>query len=48
MVVEEEEFARQLVEEEYIKVRFMKNQNISWGKVDAFTNEEGDTFVSLT
>ena len=26
----------------------MKNQNISWGKVDAFTNEEGDTFVSLT
>ena len=46
--VEEEEFARQLVEEEYIKVRFMKNQNISWGKVDAFTNEEGDTFVSLT
>ena len=46
--VEDEEFARQLVEEEYVKVRFMKNQNMSWGKVDSFTNEEGDTFVSLT
>ncbi|MCM1173977.1 MAG: hypothetical protein NC341_02880 [Blautia sp.] len=46
--VEDEEFARQLVEEEYVKVRFMKNQNTSWGKVDSFTNEEGDTFVSLT
>lgn len=46
--VENEEFARQLVEEEYVKVRFMKNQNTSWGKVDSFTNEEGDTFVSLT
>lgn len=46
--VEDEEFARQLVEEEYVKVRFMKNQNTSWGKVDSFTNIEGETFVSLT
>jgi len=46
--VEDEAFARQLVEEEYVKVRFMKNQNTSWGKVDTFTNEEGDIFVSLT
>ena len=46
--VEDEEFARQLMEEEYVKVRFMKNQNISWGKVDYFVNEEGDVFVSLT
>lgn len=46
--VESEEFARELKEEDYIKVRFMKNQNTSWGKVDYFTNIEGDTFVSLT
>ncbi len=32
----------------YVKVRFIKNQDESWGKVNTFTNEAGDTFVSLT
>lgn len=33
---------------EYVKVRFIKNQDESWGKVSTFTNDEGDTFVQLT
>lgn len=47
--VEDAEFARQLVEDEvYVEVRFLKNQYTSWGLADYYTNEEGDTFVSLT
>ncbi|SFB67822.1 HlyD family efflux transporter periplasmic adaptor subunit [Butyrivibrio sp. YAB3001] len=37
-----------LLEMGYIKVRFIKNQNESWGKVSSVTNSEGDTFVVLT
>ena len=37
-----------LVDLEYVKVRFIKNQNESWGKVSTFTNDDGDTFVQLT
>lgn len=33
---------------EYVKVRFIKNQNESWGKVSTYTNDAGDTFVQLT
>lgn len=44
----ERELAERLLEKEYVKVRFLKNQYTSWGLVDAFTNEAGDTFVSLT
>lgn len=44
----DKELAEQLVEEEYIKVKFLKNQYTSWGAVEAYTNEEGDTFVSLS
>lgn len=46
--VESAAFAEELIKEEYVEVRFLKNQYTSWGKVDAFTNAEGDTFVSLT
>lgn len=42
------ELAEELVEKEYVEVRFLKNQYTSWGEVEAFTNEAGDTFVSLT
>ena len=38
----------ELEELEYVKVRFIKNQNESWGKVSTFTNDDGDTFVQLT
>lgn len=44
----EKELAEQLVEEDYVKVKFLKNQYTSWGAVEAYTNEEGDTFVSLS
>lgn len=44
----EQELAERLVEKEYVEVRFLKNQYTSWGLVEAFTNEKGDTFVSLT
>lgn len=42
------EFAEELVEEEYIEVKFLKNQYTAWGAVESYTNEEGDTFVSLS
>lgn len=38
----------ELLEAEYVKVRFLKNQETSWGKVDSYTNEAGDIFVKLT
>lgn len=44
----EPELADRLVnKEKYVEVRFMKNQYTSWGEVEAFTNEDGDTFVAL-
>lgn len=44
----DEDTAEQLVEEEYIEVKFLKNQYTAWGYVESYTNEEGDTFVSLS
>ncbi len=44
----DEKRAEELLEAEYVRVRFLKNQEISWGKVESFTNESGDTFVQLT
>ena len=37
-----------LEEREYVKVRFLKNQDESWGKVSYYTNDAGDTFVAFT
>ena len=48
ILVEDEALAEQLVEEEYIEVKFLKNQYTSWGKVESFQNEAGDTFVELS
>ena len=44
----DEERVKKFEELEYIKVRFIKNQDESWGKVSTFTNSDGDTFVMLT
>lgn len=44
----DKEKEKELLEAEYVKVKFLKNQNTSWGEVSSFTNEEGDTFVKLT
>lgn len=40
--------ATELEELEYVKVKFLKNQDTAWGKVSSYTNPDGDTFVSLT
>lgn len=42
------EVAEELLEKEYVEVKFLKNQYTSWGQVDSYTNEEGDIFISLT
>ena len=44
----DEEREAQLLEAEYVKVRFLKNQQTSWGKVESFTNADGEIFVKLT
>lgn len=48
VILADKELADQLVEKEYVEVRFLKNQYTAWGKVDTYTNEAGDTFISLT
>jgi hypothetical protein len=42
------EKVKQLEELGYVKVRFIKNQDESWGKVSSFTNAENETFVQFT
>jgi len=45
----DKELADRLVnEEKYVEVRFLKNQYTAWGQAAEYTNEAGDTFVSLT
>jgi hypothetical protein len=45
---DDEEKVQELVDLEYVKVRFIKNQDESWGKVSAYTNTDGESFVQLT
>ncbi len=40
--------ADELLEAEFVKVKFLKNQDTSWGEVSSFTNAEGDIFIELT
>lgn len=44
----DEEKAKELAEEGYVLVRFLKNQYESWGKVEAYAGPMGDNFVKLT
>lgn len=44
----DEEKAAELLEAEYVNVKFLKNQYTAWGQVGSYTNEAGDVFVSLT
>ena len=39
---------RLVQKEKYVEVRFLKNQYTAWGQAAEYTNEAGDTFVSLT
>ncbi len=43
----EKERAQELLEEEYVKVRFLKNQYESWGQVTVLDNADGNTYVQL-
>lgn len=43
----DEEKAAELVELEYVKVKFLKNQNTSWGEVATYTNPDGEVFIEL-
>lgn len=43
----DEEKARELEELEFVKVKFLKNQNTSWGEVSTYANPDGDIFVKL-
>lgn len=42
------ERAQELLEEEYVKVKFLKNQNESWGKVNVITGLDNETYIELT
>ena len=46
--VESEQKAEELLSRQYIRVKFLKNQNMSWGRVRTFTNDIGDSFVELS
>ncbi|MCR5674398.1 MAG: hypothetical protein K6G16_01685 [Lachnospiraceae bacterium] len=46
--VESKERAEELVEMEYIKVRFLKNQDECWGRVESNVDEKGNAFIQLT
>ena len=50
VIIEEddEKKVQELLDLEYVKVRFIKNQDESWGKVSAYTNADGESFVQLT
>lgn len=39
--------AAELLEEKYVLVKFLKNQNTAWGKVSTYVNDANDTFVKL-
>ncbi len=44
----DKEREQQLLDAEYVRVRFLKNQETSWGQVESYTNEAGEIFVKLT
>ncbi len=40
--------AEELLNKKFVLVRFLKNQDTSWGEVSTYTSESGDIFVKLT
>ncbi len=44
----DQEKAEELLKAEFVKVKFLKNQDTSWGEVSTYTNPEGEIFVKLT
>jgi hypothetical protein len=45
--IDDADKVEELVKKEYVRVKFLKNQYLSWGKVRPFTDAKGDTFVEL-
>lgn len=45
--VPDEEKAKELVDDNYVEVRFLKNQTSSWAKVTSKSDENGNYFVNL-
>ncbi|MCL2719686.1 MAG: hypothetical protein FWE14_13020 [Lachnospiraceae bacterium] len=45
--VEDANKAEELAERQYVRVKFLKNQYQSWGRVRTFTDDYGDSFVEL-
>lgn len=43
----EESMAQDFLDEEYIKVRFLKNQDESWGQVFILNGSDGNTYMQL-
>lgn len=41
-------FGARLLEEEYVKVKFLKNQLMSWGQVALVVGADGETYAELT
>ena len=41
------ERADYLLEKEYVQVKFLKNQNVSWAEVKMITNQDGKHFIQL-
>lgn len=39
--------ARTLLAEQYVRIRFLKNQDQAWGRVETFVNNEGDQMVAF-
>lgn len=48
MIPVEKQRAEELLEEEYVRVKFLKNQNESWGKVTVIDGTDGNTYVQLS
>lgn len=46
--VPDQETANLLLDEEYINIKFLKNQVTAWGKVSTYTNSSGEVFVQFT
>lgn len=47
MIPVERERAEELLEEEYVRVRFLKNRYESWGRVEIVDGTDGETYVQL-
>ncbi len=48
VIQSDQEKAQELLDAKFVRVKFLKNQDTSWGEVSSYTNPEGEIFVKLT